>query len=283
MKMSKAKVLVVTGAALLVMTPVLSSAATGASGGLIGTAHDFTLATGCTTNGGANATACDTAVPTGQIADGNAVGLCTFCHTPHKALQTRLLWNHTLSSANYSWDVPETTAGTIFPTISGQNYTGPTTKCLSCHDGSVAIGDIAWFGETSNTGAGALNKDQHNTGGEFQIATTAGAMGGNHPTAMPYPLGQADSTYNGTTTGAGATLTEFQPDPTSLTNTKIRLFHEDASGVVTAGTKAGNTGIECSSCHDPHNKATVDDLFLRGKLVGSSQADGYLCLQCHEK
>ena len=66
-------------------------------------------------------------------------GLCTYCHTPHRAASTSLLWNHRLSPNVFQWDVPSTTAGTPFPTFRGDTYQGPTTKCLSCHDGSVAI------------------------------------------------------------------------------------------------------------------------------------------------
>ena len=79
-------------------------------------------------------------------------GLCTFCHTPHKAQTTALLWNHTLSSNSFSWDDPATTGGTDYPSFSGDSYKGPTAKCLSCHDGSVAVGDIGWWngGEPSS-------------------------------------------------------------------------------------------------------------------------------------
>ena len=72
-------------------------------------------------------------------------GGCTFCHTPHRALQQALLWNHTLSANTFSWEAGAVTAGgTPYPTID-TTWKGPTKLCLSCHDGSVAIGDIAWF------------------------------------------------------------------------------------------------------------------------------------------
>ena len=108
-------------------------------------------------------------------------------------------------------------------------------------------------------------------------------MAGNHPVAMPYPYTQAKSSYNGQTTGNGAVLTEWQSDPTSLAQANIRLFNDDGSGNISAGPVAGKTGLECSTCHDPHNKAAKDDMFLRGKVTGSAQTDGYLCLQCHIK
>ena len=252
-----------TALAVLALAPALAWSAPGT--GLSGTPHDFTP-----TNAdpmGVNAT---------------EVGVCTYCHTPHKALSTLLLWNHTLSANTFSWDVAKTTAGTNFPLIAGGTYKGPTAKCLSCHDGSVAIGDIAWFKEASHTGAAANNLFKIGDDGTAPLITKVqggGDMSGNHPVAMPYALGNAANTYNGSTTGAGAVLTEWVANPAA----PIRLFNDDGTGAISAGAVAGKTGIECSSCHDPHNKAATEDYFLRGKLTGSTAASGYLCLQCHIK
>lgn len=256
---------------------------------------------------------------TGGIAPANlnlnpaigTVGLCTFCHTPHKALSTLLLWNHRLSANVFKWDVLSTTAGTPFPTISGATYNGPTAKCLSCHDGSVAIGDIAWYKELAwntpttlggpypgglpqgggvaspwmmgmNDGTGNVNTNQ------FLIGQ-GGVMAGNHPVAMPYPYTQVASTYNGVAEQippAGTlNVKEFQADPTTVAPgaANIRLFVDNGGGSIAAGKNPGNTGIECSTCHDPHNKQAVDGWFLRGHVDGSTAASGYLCLQCHIK
>ncbi len=235
-------------AVFALLLPAASWAAPGGTG-IAGTAHDF------------------------SAKQDTKVGLCTFCHTPHKALSTLLLWNHTLSKNTFSWDVPATTAGTKFPTFTGDTYTGPTAKCLSCHDGSVAIGDIAWFDEGKPS---VLNNTKHGEGDAFNVGF-GGAMKGNHPVAMPYPYLGAKNKYNGTTTGDGAVLTEWQSTPLA----PVRIFNDAGSGNITAGAVAAKTGLECSSCHDPHNKASVDDLFLRGKLTGNTT--DYICLKCHIK
>lgn len=245
----KAKILMF---AMLALAPAMAwGAAPGA--GLAGTAHDFS-------------------------AKGGGVGLCTFCHTPHRAITTQLLWNHTLSTATFSWDVAKTTAGTNFPSFKGDTYTGPSAKCLSCHDGTVAVGDIAWWNEgkpASLDNTKLAWPDKHNVGATGGVV---GSMKGNHPVAMPYPYLGALNTYNGVTTGAGATLSEWQTTPIA----PIRMFN-DNGGTISAGVLAGKTGLECSSCHDPHNKASVDDLFLRGMMKGSSTGDGYICVKCHIK
>lgn len=239
---------------VVALAPAIAWAAPG--DGLAGTHHDFSGKPA--TTGGETFT----------------TGLCTFCHTPHKALSTLLLWNHTLSKNTFSWDVAKTTAGTDFPTFKGDTYKGPTAKCLSCHDGSVAIGDVAWFGEGKPD---VIDTTKHGDGDTFNVGF-GGAMKGNHPVAMPYPYLNAKNTYNGVTTGDGAVLTEWQSTPLS----NIRMFSDDGAGNISGGVLvATRTGIECSSCHDPHNKAAVDDLFLRGKIGGNDTS--YLCLKCHIK
>jgi len=170
-------------------------------------------------------------------------------------------------------------------------------KCLSCHDGSVAIGDIALFAETPRTGTGALNTTQLSNPAlgaagstlEFQIAGangTAGSMNGNHPVGVPYPT--SGGAYNGIVTGTGINVSEWLTNPVQVNNatSNIRLFTQDTTGVhaIAPGTTVpANVGVECSSCHDPHNKQATDDFFLRGHLAGNTTADGYICLQCHQK
>lgn len=244
--------------------------------GLIGTRHDFaTRAAYMDTQMIPNAAGVMTATPAP-----NSVGLCSYCHTPHSALSTSLLWNHKLSAATFTWDEATTTGGTAYASITPA-YKGPSVKCLSCHDGSVAVGDVALYME----GPAVFNTLKITLGDAANIGAkggVAGAMGGNHPIAMPYPLGNAAGTYNTKTTGAAVVLTEFVAAPENQNSTKVKLYN-DAGGSINGGGAAGKSGIECSSCHDVHNKASVDDLFLRGKIAGSIAADGYLCLQCHIK
>lgn len=201
------------------------------------------------------------------------IGLCTFCHTPHQAQSTLLIWNHTLSTNTFSWDESRTTAGTDFPTFEGDTYRGSTAKCLSCHDGSVAVGDVGWW----NGGPPGVLDNELIAGG-FQVGGN-GDLSKNHPVAMPIPYQNAPSTYNGVATGAGIVLAEWKADPST---SGIRLFNDDGSGNVSAGGVAGMTGIECSSCHDPHNGANVQDkFFLYGELGGDGP--DYICNKCHTK
>jgi len=240
--------------------------------GMMGSHHDFTASS---PHGGSFST--HEGSPTnGDDEPIEDVGLCTYCPTPHKAFSTKLLWNHAASGESYSWTDPTTTAGTPLPSFTA-TYNGATAKCLSCHDGTVAIGDVALFAEKSpNLLDTRTIKDIDDF---FVMVSPSGKLDGNHPVAVPYPYAGAGSYYNGSTTGPGINLSEFVSDPTV---NGIRLFSDDGSGNITAGPTSGKTGIECSSCHDPHNGSTVTgDFLLRGDLTGN--AIPYICLKCHNK
>ena len=253
----------VSGNGLAKGPSILNGMAGGA--GLLGSAHDFVS--------GANTSY-----------NYSSAGLCTYCHTPHKAKSTLLLWNHTLSQNTFQWDVAATTAGTALPGFKGNGYNGPSAKCLSCHDGSVAIGDVGWFNDSSlATGAAALSTYKVGTNDAGLQVGAGGNLSGNHPVAVPYPLGGAAGVYNGSTTGAQLATNDFVSDPTG---NNIRLYSDQGGGAITGNPKSGMAGIECSSCHDPHNKASTDDFFLRGKMTGSTAGaggTGYICLACHVK
>lgn len=240
-----------------------------ANTGISGTPHDFTM----------NYTATSTL---------GGVGQCTMCHTPHKAPATRLLWNHAYSGNSFSWsDATQTAAGTTLPGFTS-TWNGSSPKCLSCHDGTVAIGDIAWFdaqAQTITVGAGTSGVTI--TSGKiadsaFLISSLTGDLKGNHPVAVPYPVGQVANTYNTSTNGGGLVATDFVTDPTA---NKIVLYKQagDLITRVVSGASGTTNGIECSSCHDPHNKGGTDsdDYFLRGQLTGSTTS--YICLKCHIK
>jgi hypothetical protein len=62
--------------------------------------------------------------------------VCVFCHTPHSARVDAPLWNRSSASSNY---VPYTS-----PSLQAlpQQPNSFSKLCLSCHDGSIAIGSV---------------------------------------------------------------------------------------------------------------------------------------------
>jgi predicted CXXCH cytochrome family protein len=67
--------------------------------------------------------------------------VCVFCHTAHHANGETPLWNHTMSSvSNY---VVYTSARFTNLNITVPQPNGSSRLCLSCHDGTVALGNVS--------------------------------------------------------------------------------------------------------------------------------------------
>ena len=62
--------------------------------------------------------------------------ICVFCHTPHNATPFSPLWNKELKPMVYT--LYESSTLSAVPT----QPSGPSRLCLSCHDGTIALGDI---------------------------------------------------------------------------------------------------------------------------------------------
>ncbi len=140
--------------------------------------------------------------------------ICRFCHIPHKASPAIPLWDHTLSSVSYS-QYTSTTFASTYPT----GYPNSVSKlCLSCHDGTIAIGSIT-KGLITVTGGSLLDADQ-------SLAASA------------------SSNLGGT---SGALLTDDHP----ISN----LFNHIKDPYYTLAGRAD--GMMCTSCHDAH-KESID-------------------------
>src|SRR5829696_8305601 len=70
----------------------------------------------------------------GTIRATNEQQVCIFCHTPHNASPIQPLWNRNVPVAAY---IPY--ASSSLQAQPGQP-TGTSKLCLSCHDGTIALG-----------------------------------------------------------------------------------------------------------------------------------------------
>ena len=72
--------------------------------------------------------------------------ICVFCHTPHNAEASSPLWNKGLEPQTYQVYASPTSKVVQKLGITPQP-SGPTKLCLSCHDGTIALGLTAsWCG-----------------------------------------------------------------------------------------------------------------------------------------
>lgn len=72
----------------------------------------------------------------GSIRAVDETRICDFCHTPHQASTDAPLWNRRASQQNF---VPYSSSTAVAQP--GQP-TGNSVLCLSCHDGTIALGDV---------------------------------------------------------------------------------------------------------------------------------------------
>lgn len=165
---------------------------------------------------------------------------CSFCHAPHSGIGANTpLWNQKLSTKTYT---PYTSS-----TYNEQGNTQPTlgvtsSLCLSCHDGSVAVGTTQAYGRIPMTGS-MRTEDSFGT-----------MLTGSHPFSLVTPI-QDSTDLAASIVGQGKTA-----DPTGA----VKLV---------------NGSVECTSCHNPHVQAI--DKIAQNFLVRDS-SNGQLCLSCHD-
>lgn len=207
--------------------------------------------------------------------------VCVFCHTPHNAGQTRLLWNKAGGNPGTFFKM-YTSSGSLtsFTKKSKLETDSPSLFCLSCHDGKTAMNVLHNSGQgTAAPGYPAGSK--YASGNADFLA----------PQAMPDGWGGfLPSVDLGSTTGtqdrAGNDLTDDHPIGFSYDS----VLTEEVANSLHTTNEAKNAGIrffgatnrvECSSCHDPHaDYVTTPE--LKPFLV-KSNAGSALCLACHNK
>jgi len=189
---------------------------------------------------------------------GGTSEICVFCHTPHSGNTQAPLWNKTASVGSYSTYTSDVLAGLgYWPAEDPKSGAGivphvKTRICLSCHDGTIALGSLV----NMPFGAAAQIPMEGTTGGNMP-APAAGYIGlelkDDHPVAIKHDTSD--------------------PDLTSIPlSAKVRLYRESDA----APTKANLDYVECTSCHDPHDNQW-------GNFLIESNQNSALCYVCHNK
>jgi len=138
--------------------------------------------------------------------------ICIFCHTPHNSAPSGPLWNRSTPGGSYTPYTSSTTLGNP-----GQP-TGASLMCLSCHDGTIALGDVLTRATPITMSGGVTTMPA----GTSRLGTD---LSDDHPVSFVYSASLA---------AARGELV----NPATLTG-RVRL---DASGQ-----------LQCTACHDPHD------------------------------
>ncbi len=173
---------------------------------------------------------------------GNLANACLYCHAPHSGQDVKL-WNQKLSVTPYT----PYFSSTYHQTKQSQRLAplgSDSSECLSCHDGTVAVGETTAYGQQTMTGS-TNPKD-------FFTENSAYALQRSHPFSLDLPLQDAPDLVTSLT----AQGTTAQP--------AVKLI---------------NGNIECTTCHNPHVVGT-DKQVLNFLVLDSS--NGQMCLACHD-
>ena len=165
---------------------------------------------------------------------------CTFCHAPHSGIGGNTpLWNQKLSNQSYTTYTSTTyhQQGSSQPTLGAAS-----SLCLSCHDGTVAVGQTQAYGQIPMTG-------HLNNMDSFWTSLT-----GSHPFSLVLPIKDSGNL------AASLVIPGHPADPTGA----IKLV---------------NGNIECNTCHNPHSQY-IDPVAQNFLVTDSS--NGKMCLACHD-
>jgi predicted CXXCH cytochrome family protein len=188
---------------------------------------------------------------TGTIRAGIEDQVCIFCHTPHHASAVRPLWNRLLPPDAYT-----VYGSRALDALPGQP-TGESKMCLSCHDGTIALGSVI-------------------------------------SRAAPIPFAGGVTTLPAGATNLGTDLSDDHPLSFRFDATLVgKDPHLKSPGALPPEVRLdANEELQCTTCHDAHNNALGDFLVLQStnselclschqidntSIVGHSD-----CAACHQ-
>jgi len=208
----------------------------------------------------------------GPVKSSATTEICIFCHAPHNSSPASPLWNQTLSGTTYTPYTSTTMSATAgVPT-------GSSKLCLSCHDGTVALGSTISQGQLTMAGL---------TGGKLTGPSNLGTnLSNSHPISFAPLTGaevvnpSASSAVKLDSTGRVQCVTCHDPHQMDVDSTTQKFLvtsnassamcltchkkqywststHSTSNKAYTAamGAHTGYTTVAsngCESCHKPH-------------------------------
>ena len=183
--------------ALGLAAPGLAGTAAAQGGaGIVGTKHDLS------------------AFGPGPARSSGETRICVFCHTPHNAAALSPLWNKNLEPQTYqvyaspTLQAAQKLGGTL------PQPSGPTKLCLSCHDGTIALGAVL-------NPPGGIPMQGTGTLPASSLSNFGLDLSGHHPVSFRY--------------------SDSLPNPNLAPSPPRTLVYGAADE------------IHCITCHDPHD------------------------------
>jgi hypothetical protein len=236
-----------------------------------------------------------------KTTDSSQTQICVFCHTPHGAetIVGAPLWNRKLSTQTYNTYTSSSIEANVAELAAGPG--GSSRLCLSCHDGTLALGQVNVFNGSGSPPVFAGLTGSMPVGGGTATGFTRNLgteLGNDHPISVIY--------NEALVTADGELRSVTAAQRTNETSTNLPSGKTHAVGIrdSAAGTlpllpleKAGasNLGqVQCATCHDPHIRDPLETTgikFLRANRFQKSAGpnggvfnydNDIICLACHK-
>ena len=185
----------------------------------------------------------------GEVRAVSETEICKFCHIPHSAVVPTPLWSQKLSRARYQIPRVRDEGGRR---ASGHQPDGASRLCLSCHDGTVALGDIG--GEPRPI---ALAGAQRLRPGRRGFLGTD--LSGSHPISFV----------------VSETARDVADGQRDIGTAPLAAMNREQ------GVRLDKHGkMQCTTCHDPHS----DRYYQEGRVprFWVRPTEEEVCLSCHE-
>jgi predicted CXXCH cytochrome family protein len=173
----------------------------------------------------------------GTVKSASEGEICIFCHAPHGGTKDAPLWNRFASAATYT-----PYSSTTMKARPGQP-TGASKLCLSCHDGTVAMGQMI-----------------------------------SRPSVASVKMAGGATTMSASSPGyVGPDLSDDHPVSFVYDKTLARQNGQlsDPSALPPAVKLDKDSQLQCTSCHDPHSNRF-------GKFLVEDNTGSKLCAECHD-
>lgn len=212
----------------------------------------------------------------GSVRASSEQEVCIFCHAPHNSSKVQPLWNRYESTAVYT-----PYSSSTMNADPGQP-TGSSKLCLSCHDGTIALGKVVSRSQPIHMigGVTVMPQGHANLGTDlsddhpisFRYDTSLAIQSGNlvDPRALP-PAMKLDHNQE-------LQCTTCHDAHNNIYGSFLVMSNENSAmcrSCHTISTTTVQEHTDCASCHQPHSAPSGPHL-LRG--VDATET----CLACHD-
>jgi len=173
--------------------------------------------------------------------------VCVFCHVPHNGKPGTPLWSRDLPSDAVNYKLYQSSTLNAAP-LTGKP-TGASRLCLSCHDGTIALGQYAGSPITRMV----LMPSDANPSGNANLTID---LSDDHPISIEYTEALAQMSHLASPTALGPA---------------VRL----ENGAV----------LQCTACHDPHDNQYGNFLVMNNSSPDRPdyKPGSPLCVTCHKQ